>query len=229
MIPKGWVAALAAMLWGTAASAIAAPVEYLFLSGQANISVTAGTTTLVEDSVLLLDGIDATFDDDLAQLVDFHFTTAPGQTITLSQAFGGYDDIIVESASMTPGPGYTNLFGAQIGPNTYQVAVAPVMVNGIYSASNSTGPPPPPVSNIPIDYLNTSPLVANIDLVEETFILEGITLAEIWVPGETQPLVVKADLTFKGMAFAPEPATVSLLVLTGIGLVALRARARARS
>jgi hypothetical protein len=227
MIPKGWIAALAAMILGASTSASAAPVVYQFLLGQANISVTSGTTTLVENVTLHLDGIFATFDDVAPALTDFQFTTAPGQTITLASAFGGYDDIVVESASMQPGPGYTNLFAAQIGPNTYQVAVAPVVVNGVYSASNSAGPPPPPVTNIPISFMNTSPLVANIDLIEQTFILEGITLAMIWVPGEVNPAVVKADLTFKGMSFVPEPATAGLLALTVVGLVALRARGKA--
>jgi hypothetical protein len=229
MIPKGWTAAFAALAFGAAAPASAAPVVYQFLMGEANISVTAGTTTLVENATLTLDGIFATFDDVAPALTDFHFTTAPGQSITLATAFGGYDDIVVESASMLPGAGYANLFAAQIGPNTYQVAVAPIVVNGVYSAANSAGPPPPPVSNVPIDFVNTSPLVANIDLVEQTFILEGITLAMIWVPGEADPAVLKADLTFKGMRFVPEPATASLLVLTAVGLAVLRARGRARS
>jgi hypothetical protein len=228
MIPKGWIAALAACVLGATAPAHAAPVTYQFLLGQADISVTTGTTTLVENSTLYLDGIFATFDAVAPALTDFQFTTAPGQSIHLAQAFGGYDDIVVESASMVPGLGYSNLFAAQIGPNTFQVAVAPVVVNGVYSASNSSGPPPPPVSNIPIDFTNVSPLVANIDLVEQTFILEGITLAMIFVPGEANPAVVKADLTFKGFAFVPEPAVASLLALTALGLIAVRARAKVR-
>ena len=94
--------------------------------------------------------------------------------------------------------------------------------------SNSAGPPPSPVNNIPINFTNLSPLVANIDLIEQTFILEGVTLAMIWVPGEVNPMVVKADLTFKGFATAPEPATVSLLLLAAIGIVGARARSKAR-
>ena len=114
LIPKAWTAALAALGLSVATSATAAPVTYQFLMGQADISVTVGTTTLVENSTLFLDGIFAQFDSVAPALTGFQFTTAPAQTIHLSSAFGGYDDIIVESASMVPGPGFSNLFAAQM-------------------------------------------------------------------------------------------------------------------
>jgi hypothetical protein len=225
LIPRAWVSALTAVILGAAAHANAAPTVYSFVSGQADITVTTGTTTLAQSVTLQLDGIFATFDDVAPALTDFTFTTAPDQMINLSSAFGGYDDIVVHGAAMTPGAGYTNLFGSQIGPNTYQVAVAPVVVNGVYSASNSAGPPPPPVSYLPIGYTNTTPLVANIDLVAQTFFLEGITIAELWVPGEAAPLVVKADLTFQGFAAVPEPATIALVLVTMAAIGGARIRA----
>lgn len=224
MIPRAWTAALAGLALSAAAPAKAAPIVYSFLMGQANISATTGTTTLVADVPLYLDGIFATFDSVAPALTNFSFTTAPDQTIHLASAFGGYDDIVVNSAAMAPGAGYLNLSAFQIGPNTYQVAVAPVVVNGVYSASNSAGAPPSPVNNIPIGYTNTSPLVANVDLLEQTFVLEGITLAEIWVPGEANPLVVKADLMFKGFATVPEPATIGLLLVVAAGIAGVRIR-----
>ena len=98
VIPKGWMAALAAVVLGFAASANAA--TYQFLSGRADISVTAGTTTLVENRTLFLDGIFATFDSVAPELSDFQFTTAPAQTIHLSSAFGGYDETPEDMATV---------------------------------------------------------------------------------------------------------------------------------
>jgi hypothetical protein len=220
---KGWVAALTAAALTISGSAQAAPVLYQFVSGQAFITVTAGTTTLAAVP-LTLNGIFAEFDSVVPALTDFDFTTAPNQAINLSSAFGGYDQIVVNSASLTPGAGYTNLFASNNGGGNYSVTVAPVHVAGIYSASYSGGPPPPPVSNVPIMFDNTTPLVATIDIVGGTFTLGGITLAVIPVPGEAQPLVVKADLTFAGIVPVPEPGLFGLIGLGLAGLVALRAR-----
>jgi len=233
LIPRAWTRALAAagIAWGAlalASSAAAAPVYYQFISGTASISATSGTTTLVENAELYLSGIFAEFDSVAPALTDFQFVTGPDQAIHLSSAFGGYDEIIVNSASMEPGVGYTNLFASNNGGGNYSVTVAPVTVNGVYSASNSAGPPPAPVSNVPISYVNTSPLVATIDISvpgQEFFVLQGITLAVLQIPGEANPLVVKADLTFKGMVPVPEPATAGLV---GVGLVALLALRKAR-
>lgn len=222
-IAKGWAAALVTAALTISGSAHAAPVLYQFVSGQAFITVTAGTTTLAA-APLTLNGIFAEFDSVVPALTDFDFTTAPNQAINLSSAFGGYDQIVVNSASLSPGAGYTNLFASNNGGGNYSVTVAPVHVAGIYSASNSGGPPPPPVNNVPIMFDNTTPLIATIDIVGGTFTLGGITLAVIPVPGEAEPLVVKADLTFAGIVPVPEPGVFALIGLGLAGLVALRAR-----
>jgi hypothetical protein len=222
-LSKGWVAALVAAALTLSGSAHAAPVLYQFVSGQAFITVTAGTTTLAA-APLALNGIFAEFDSVVPALTDFDFTTAPNQAINLSSAFGGYDQIVVNSASLSPGAGYTNLFASDNGGGNYSVTVAPVHVAGIYSASYSGGPPPAPVNNVPIMFDNTTPLIATIDIVGGTFTLGGITLAVIPVPGEAEPLVVKADLTFAGIVPVPEPGLFGLVGLGLAGLVALRAR-----
>ncbi len=220
---KGWSAALLTSALAFAGAANAAPVQYQFVTGQAFITVSVGTNTLAS-TALDMNGIFAEFDSVVPALTDFDFTTYPNQSITLSSAFGGYDQIVVNSASLTPGAGYTNLFASDNGGGNYSVTVAPVHVSGIYSASNSAGPPPPAVSNVPIMYDNTTPLVATIDVANGIFTLGGITLAVLQVPGEAEPLIVKADLSFKGMVAVPEPGALALVGLGLVGLAALRAR-----
>lgn len=227
-LSKGWTAALIASALAFSGAANAAPVQYSFVSGSAFITVTAGATTLAAVP-LGLSGTFTEFDALVPALTDFEFLTSPNQAITLSSAFGGYDQIVVNSASLTPGAGYTNLFASNNGGGNYSVTVAPVHTSGIYSASFSGGPVPPPVNNIPIMFDNTTPLVATIDITGGTFTLGGITLAVIPVPGEVNPLVVKADLTFEGLQQVPEPGLLGLAGMALAGLGALRARRSRRS
>ena len=233
-ISRGWTAALVASAIAFAGSAQAAPIYYQFASGQAAITVTKGATSLTPVAALLsLNGIFADFDQVAPALTNFQFTTTPNQAILLSSPYAGYDQIVVNSASMIPGVGYAHYAASILGGGNFSVAVYPVHVDGIYSASFSGGPPPPAVSSLPIMFDNTTPLTATVNVNAGTFTLLGITLAVIAVPynplspyNETIPLVVKADLTFQGMVPVPvpEPGVLSLVGVGLVGLAALRSR-----
>jgi len=226
LISRLGTVALVAGALSLAGRAQAVSTLYQFTSGQATITVTTGATTLtpLAPPVLTLNGIFAEFNDVGPALNDFEFTTSPNQAITLVAAYGGYDQIVVNSASLTPGVGYTHYGASVVIPGQqYAVSVAPVHVDAVYSAAYSAGPPPPPASNIPLSFDNVTPLVATIDIIAGTFTLQGITLGVLVIPGEAYPLIVKADLSFQGIVpvSTPEP---GVLALVGVGLGFLAAR-----
>ncbi len=229
-IAKGWTAAFVASAMALAGAAQAAPVYYQFTTGTAAITITKGATSLTPTAaVLSMNGIFAEFDQIAPALTNFQFTTTPNQAINLSQPYGGYDQIVVNSSLMSPGVGYTHFSALNLGGGNFSVAVYPVHVAGVYSASYSLGPPPPPANNIPIMFDNTSPLTATINLNAGSLTLLGITLAVIQLPPEFNepiPLVVKADLTFQGMVPVPvpEPGLIGMVALGLVGLAALRSR-----
>jgi len=224
MLRRGYLAVAVAALLGIALPAAAAPVLYQYTSGQATIQVSAGfggSTLAVK--TLDLNGIFAKFDEGTIQLVDFNFQTTPDQWLVLNTFYGGYDQVWINGANVVPGTGYVASPGSTLpGVGHYQVSVAPVVVNGVYTAKNSLtsatlGP-------APISYTNATPLNANIDVVGGTFTLQGITLGIVPVPGETNPVVVTANLTFQGAQTVPEAQSAALAALA-LGVLTLARRA----
>jgi hypothetical protein len=208
--------AMAALLWGGRASA--APIDYHYTSGQATVTATVGTQ-VIGSATLTLNGVSADFDATTGDLTNFQFTTTPNQWIVLNTPFGGFDQVWINSASVVPGPGYANLSTTLLSPGHWDVSVLPVVVNAVYTAKNSVTLAS--VGPIPLSYTNATPLNASIDVIAGTFTLQGLTLGVVSVPGESNPLVVGANITFTG---APEPGSASLLLLAGLGLALARMR-----
>lgn len=224
MLRRGCFAALVAAFVGIALPAAAAPVLYQYTSGSATITVTAGGSTLAIQT-LTLNGIFAKFDESTIQLTDFNFQTTPNQWLVLNTFYGGFDQVWINSANVLPGAGYVATPGSTLpGVGHYQVSVAPVVVNGVYTAKNSItsatlGP-------APVSYTNATPLNANIDIVAGTFTLQGVTLGVVPVPGEVNPVVVTANLTFEGATQVPVPevqSTALAALLLGMLFLARRA------
>jgi len=208
------------------APAIAAPIQYFFDSGSAKVTATrTSDASSVVDTTISLDGVFVTFDAALGELIDFSITAPLSGAIPMLQSYGGFDTFVVESASIVPGGTYSSIFTSMIGPATYSFLVGPVDVAGVYGAFNSGGPPPFPVSGVPVPFAGLSFLNGTINT--DTLVLEllGITLAEI--PGasfgEADDLIVKADITWTGLV--PEPSTALLM---GLGLVSLSVRRNGR-
>lgn len=213
-------------VFGMAGPAAASPIVMYFDSGSAHITANrTSDNSLVTDTDISLDGLSVTFDPATPEIVSFAITAPMSAPISLLQPWGGFDTFVIESASIVPGGGYSSIFVSMTGPTTYAFLVGPVDVNGIYSAFNSGGPPPVPVSNVPVPFIGASFLNGTIDTDLMLLELLGITLAEIpgAAFGEIDNLVVKADITWSG-SIIPEPSTATLLSLGIVGLAALRGR-----
>jgi hypothetical protein len=206
-----------------AGTASATPVTYYFTSGQVTITATAGTTTVLDTTVVPLDGAYVAFDESTIDVTDLLLTIPTSGIIGLDVAYGGYDEFRIESADISPAPGYTTLFGQDNGSGNFSFVAAPLDINGVYSAFDSTMTNPD-VNDIAAPFTDMSSINGSININTGVLTLVGITLASL--PGsefgEGDDLVVKADITVTGV---PEPSTA---LLTGLGLTALAATSSRR-
>jgi hypothetical protein len=156
---------LAVALAGLIASpAIAAPIVYLFDSGSAHVTATRSSdSSVVMDETIPLNGVFVRFDPVTPEISDFAITAPMSGAISLLQPWGGFDTIVIESSSIVPSVACSSIFTSMIGPTTYSFLVGPVDVNGVYSAYSSGGPPPLPVSNVPVPFIGSSFLNGTID------------------------------------------------------------------
>ncbi|MCP4002792.1 MAG: hypothetical protein GY725_01225 [bacterium] len=203
--------------------ASAAPTTYNFTSGDATITAdtTPGGVSVLASASYPLDGIFVEFDDALPALTDFAISVAPTGVIAMANPYGGYDQLEIVSAILTPGVGYTNFFVAG-GPTSYSFAVGPVEVNAVYNVTDSTLTNPPQLG-VPLTFSNSS-ISGTIDISLMQLELSGLTLGVLSGAafGEADDLVIKADITLEGTA-VPEP---GLGVLLGMAIGTFIAVAR---
>lgn len=231
-ISKLWTAALVAGALMLAGQAQAVPTLYEFTGGSATVRLTLGATTLASSAALSLNGVFATFDGDLdGNLSDFEFSLAPEQGFSFSLPLGGYDSILIHSATLKPGIGYATTFAVNNGDDTYNIIASPILTTtSLDVLSSSLGPGA--TESFMFAGNSIDPLVAQVGLSSgTTFTLDGIALGSFTnADFSTIPLgysvVVKLDLTFEGMipVPVPEPTTSVLFGLGIAGLALLRAR-----
>jgi hypothetical protein len=134
----------------------------------------------------------------------------------------------VHSTTVNTATGYdgTNVTLQLAGPpvDNYAYSIGPLKATGLFSASNSAGPPPAPISFAPFNLLlPTASGTLFVNTTTGTLSMLGVTIGV--VPGNTAlnvpALVIKGD--FELTAAIPEPGTAALL---GVGLVGLLAAGR---
>lgn len=184
------------------------------------VTIGSATSAITGDSITI---------DAAALTIDAIRLVIASTTITLSQAFGGYDEITVESAVLEGDPGFATS-GAGGVPSNFTAVAGSLTVTGSWGATDSNGINPDTSGNLitfPVlsilAVVNTNPLV-QIDSVTLNSI-DGTPFGE---PG--QHLTIVANYVVSGSVGGggglPEPGTGLLFAL---GLVLLATRRAPRS
>ena len=201
-------AATAALLF--AAPSFAAPIRYEFDSGFVTLTASVGGVAIADPVTAALMGTQVTIDEDpmSPELVSIQLDVAGPVPITLTSAYAGYDEIVIESLSLSGSSGL--LVQLSSGPPTaeYFFLVNPLAIDAVVSADG-----PPPIASLPIgtDAPASGSLFVASDLNQLS--LSGITIGSFDLGVGGAPLVVKADFVFSGSPI-PEP-NAALLFLVG--------------
>jgi len=186
-----------------------------------------GATHLTTESIALQATSTITVDDGTDELLDFSLLFAPGAVLLLSEPYGGYDEITLNSVEISSGPGFTILSATPSGSG-YTFTASGVSVEGEYVAADSGGvQPSSPPTALPefASYLTGAYEPSTLALS-----FQGVQIALIdGAPfGETLSLLVQGSFSVTGGSpvVIPEPSTGALL---GLGLLLLGSRRRANS
>jgi hypothetical protein len=205
------------------ASVGALPITYGG-SGTILVTATVGTSTVGAGSLTLGAGSSLTFDAGVPQLVNLTFSANPNQgpyALTLPLPFPDYDQIMINTLTVSGGPFTTNLGS---GSNPYSVTVAPLTVSGTASLTDTDAPFLSPASG-PFGFTNGG-LNGTVTVAGNTITLSGIELGTLDLDGAggLPPIRLKGDVSFTG-TLIPEPATALLFGL-GLGTLAVARRPR---
>jgi hypothetical protein len=213
------LAAIALFYLPSAASA--APIVYNVAGGTVVLSVYAGGTQIGSAIAAGLTG-QLTIDMVGESLDAIDITLPSNIGLSLSQSYGGYDQITIETANLQDAAGYSSVLLAS-GPLSFTTSGGPLDVVGSWGGIDTIGSPPnSPVSGVPIVY--QVPTITAVLSNSPILTLNSVALNSLSGPafGETTDLVVLANITVNDVVAVPEPGTALLL---GLGLV-LVAKAR---
>ena len=205
-------------------AAQAAPTMYAINGGTAGLSVVVNGTEVGNTVSGSLTG-NLTIDQSAQTIDEINVVLEPNIGLSLSSPYGGYDSIVIESASIAGGLGYTSSQIASTG-TSFTVLGGPLEVNGTYGATDSLGVSPS-ASGIPITYTMqslTGVVTSTSSVAFNAFTLNALNGAGF---GETDDLIIFAtiNITPSSLTVIPEPST-ALLVSMGLGLLADGSRRR---
>jgi len=217
-----------------ASEARAVPIQYTAEPGssvtvqvQKGLGVTATVLLPVPEEIALQATSTITVDDGTDELLGFSLLFVPGTVLELSEHYGGYDEITLNSVEVFSGPGFTILSTTPSGSG-YSFTASGVAVEGEYVATDSGGlqsPSPPTALPEFSSYLTGAYEPTTLALS-----FDGVQIALIdGAPfGESLSLLVQGNFSVTGGSpvVIPEPSTG---VLLGLGLLVLGSRRRARS
>ena len=209
------------VLVGSPAPISASPITYVVTGGSVSISVFVGATLVGQTFSPGLGG-SVTLDPVAHTMNALNLILNPNIALILSAAYGGYDEINIEAASLTSDVGFGAVAPPSVGPSSYTVLAGPLTVNGTWGAIDSTSTNPAQ-SGVPISYAVPS-LTAVANAVPLLSIV-GVTLHSLDGTsfGEASDLTILANFTVNSVVVIPEPGTAMLL---GLGLAVLAASRR---
>ena len=199
----------------TAPAVRAVPIEYPITGGFVDIAVKLGGVVIGSSLGVALTGNSVTVDNTALTLDAIRIEIAP-TTILLSQPFGGYDVITVESAVLEGTPSFATTVSAGIS-SLFTAVAGPLTVMGSWGATDSNGINLDTSGNLIvfdvlslIAIVNTNPTI-EIDQVTINSI-DGTPFGEA---GKHLTIVASYSV------LTPEPGT-GLLVALGLGILAVR-------
>jgi len=209
----GILAALVILGLPSAASAV--PIVYNVAGGTVVISVYAGGIQIGSAIAAGLTG-QLTIDTAGQSLDAIDITLPSNIALNLSQSYGGYDQVIIESANLSDAVGYNSVLLSSE-PASFTTSGGPLDVVGSWSGVDTVNSPPnSPVSGIPIAY--QVPTITAVLSDSPILTMNSVTLNSLAGPafGETTDLVILANITVNSVVAVPEPGTA---LLVGLGLV----------
>ena len=205
----------------SASVAQATPVVHTITGDYVDIDVKLGGV-VIGSTTTAITGDSITIDADPSVLtIDAIRLEIAATTISLSQPFGGYDEITVESAVLEGAVGFHTSISSGV-PSLFTAVAGPLTVTGSWGATDSTLINPDTSGNlITYDVLSLIAIVNNTPLVEmDSVTINSIDGTPYGHPGEHLTIVANYVVTgnLGGGGGLPEPGTgllfsVSLMLL----------------